>query len=139
LLAATPLLDKHEKRETYQLVVLDWELAQLGHRAFDLGQMIGDLYEQSYLDKSESTKVAIAAFASGYGQLSDGMAFRTAMHAGIHLIHSNIRRPSSVALMGTTEKISEMMMFGVDLILEAWKKDKTWFMGTELACLFHYS
>jgi 5-methylthioribose kinase len=29
-----------------KLYIIDWEFAQYGHRAYDLGQLIGDLWER---------------------------------------------------------------------------------------------
>jgi hypothetical protein len=54
--------------------------------------MIGNLYERKHFMNIESSLWLIEAFVEGYGALTDEMAFRIAIHAGIHLICWYIRR-----------------------------------------------
>jgi len=133
------LVDKPESLWGEKPIVpvrIDWELAQVGHRCDDLGQMIGDLVEQHFLD-GRDTLPAITSFLSGYGKQSDEMAFRTAIHAGVLFVHWYIRRPpGSGHLLNTRAKIVDAMRFGRDLILNGQSRDKSALQGTVLACLF---
>jgi len=120
------------------LAIIDWELSQHGHRAYDLGQMVGDLCEKRFLDEAESAVWAIEGFARGYGELSEELAFRTAIHAGAHFIHWYIRRPPGKDLLATPERITNAMKLGRDFIVKGWARDREWFKGTALAPLFGF-
>jgi len=123
------------------LVIIDWELAQFGHRAYDLGQMIGDLCEKKFLDKASGAVAGIAGFVRGYcyghggEMMDDEFAFRVAIHAGVHFIHWYIRRRECGSAF-TADEIVDAMTLGRDYILKGWEKDKAWFLGTALAPLF---
>ncbi len=47
-----------------QLFIVDWELAQIGHRAYDLGQMIGDLYERKHFNDVDCALWIMEGFIS---------------------------------------------------------------------------
>ena len=87
----TSSLAKQQSEET-NLFIIDWELAQFGRKEYDLGQMIGDLYERKHFMNADSALWIIQGFVDGYGALSEDSAFRIAIHAGVHLICWYIRR-----------------------------------------------
>ncbi|KAH9883933.1 kinase-like domain-containing protein [Xylariomycetidae sp. FL2044] len=118
--------------EAPDLFVIDWEYAQFGHRAYDLGQMIGDLYERKHFQDADRATDIIDGFIKGYGNLSEEMAFRTAVHAGVHLI-CWYNRGFPVA---TRDKTESGMRLGAEFIVKAWERDRVWFEGSPLAGLF---
>ena len=120
------------------LIIIDWEMAHYGHRAYDLGMFIGDLCEKEFLDSSTSARSAIGGFVDGYGELGDELAFRTAIHAGAHFAHWSFRRPPDADLLATPERITEAMKLARDYVLRAWLRDREWFRGTTLAPLFGF-
>ncbi|KAB5558289.1 kinase-like domain-containing protein [Coniochaeta sp. 2T2.1] len=128
---------KHqEEGEVEKLYIIDWELAQFGHRAYDLGHMIGDLYEQKHFNNTESAMPSIRGFVEGYGGLSEELAFRTAIHAGTHLIGGYNRRPKTGKLAAPEEKIVGMLEVAKDFVVKGWEKDRRWFESSPLAPLF---
>jgi hypothetical protein len=76
------------------------------------------------------------AVIAGYGELSDEMAFRTAIYVGVHLIGWYHRRPQKALLMVPPEVIVAGLTLGRDFIMKGWEKDRKYFEGTELASLF---
>ncbi|KAJ5782225.1 hypothetical protein N7457_003999, partial [Penicillium paradoxum] len=114
------------------LFVVDWEMSHIGIRALDLGQMIAELYEMKLFKDVEAGVWVIEGLLEGYGSLSDEIAFRTAMHVGTHLICFGTR----VSGWGSQQKIEEVVKVGRDLIVHGWKKERTWFEGDTLRCLF---
>ncbi|KAJ5325274.1 hypothetical protein MYU51_020841 [Penicillium brevicompactum] len=114
------------------LFVVDWELSQVGNRALDLGQMIAELYETKLFKHLDIGLQIIQGFTAGYGPISDEMAFRTAIHVGVHLICWGSRVPG----WGSQEQVKEVVKVGRDIIVQAWAKEKTWFEEGSLGCLF---
>ncbi|CAI7646087.1 unnamed protein product [Penicillium pancosmium] len=114
------------------LFVVDWELAQIGSRALDLGQMIAELYETKLFKEVEAGVWIIEGLLQGYGGLSDEMAFRTAIHVGVHLICWGSRVPG----WGSKEQIEEVVKIGNDMVIGGWAKDKQWFESHELGFFF---
>lgn len=112
--------------------VIDWEMCQIGNRALDLGQMIAELYETKLFKKVECGLWIVEGFLEGYGALNDEMAFRTAIHVGVHLVCWGSRVPG----WGSQQQIEEVVTVGRDLIVQGWKKNKAWFEGDCLRCLF---
>lgn len=104
------------------LFVIDWELSQIGSRALDLGQMIAELYETELFKRSEAGVWIIEGLLEGYGHMSDEMAFRTAIHVGVHLVCWGSRVPG----WGSKEQIEEVVKIGNDLIVQGWAKNKEW-------------
>jgi len=103
----------------------------------DLGQLIGDLLEKILLAGAEIStripyRVMIEAFAKGYGTLSDDMAYRVIIHAGVHVVNWCARHPD--AEMG--EQVAFMMREAVEVIVRAWRGERKWFEGRLLGCLF---
>ncbi|KAI0444707.1 kinase-like domain-containing protein [Xylaria telfairii] len=120
-----------------KLSIIDWEFVQFGHRAYDIGQMIGDIYERGHFTGAEGAIPAIEGFIKGYGGLdSDELAFRIAIHAGVHLIGWYIRRAPTAPLTFPLERVTEAMKIGRDWILKAWQKDIMYFKSSPLALLF---
>jgi hypothetical protein len=118
------------------LFVIDWEFTQFGHRAYDLGQMIGDLYERKHFNDVDGALAAINGFIDGYGGVGEELAFRTAIHMGVHLICRYNRRPPTGPAKGTPEQVSSAIKLGRDFVVKGFKKDKDWFAGSVLASLF---
>ncbi|KAI1335270.1 kinase-like domain-containing protein [Xylariaceae sp. FL0016] len=125
----------------HNVYIIDWEFTQYGHRAYDLGQMIGDLCERhllkefsgmASLDGDSAALGIMRGFILGYGVLGEDMGFRTAIHAGVHLLCYCIRRDPGV----TTPFDDEMGKMGTDLIVKGWKREKTWFQRSVFACMF---
>ncbi|KAH7411542.1 kinase-like domain-containing protein [Phaeosphaeria sp. MPI-PUGE-AT-0046c] len=119
-----------------ELFIIDWEMAQYGRIEYDLGQMIGDMYERKVFAKAENALPLIQGFLSGYGALSDEEAFRVAIHAGQHLVCWYIRRDPNSSLTGIEDQVGEAMRIGSDFIVNGWARDRDWFASTDLACLF---
>lgn len=120
--------------EPPQLGIIDWEFAQFGHRSYDLGQIVGDLYEKAVFLKSD-TKCVMEAIIAGYGELSDDMAFRTAIYVGVHLIGWYHRRPRTAPPVAR-EVVIAGLTIGRDFICKGWEKDRKFFESTALASLF---
>lgn len=115
------------------MFVIDWEMAQLGKYWFDLGQMIAELYElKLYKDISGGLWI-VQGFVDGYGAVSEGFAFRTAIQVGVHLIGFG----TSVQGWGTPEQVENVARTGKDIIVHALKKDRQWFEEGDLASLFN--
>ncbi|KAI1751509.1 kinase-like domain-containing protein [Xylaria castorea] len=120
-----------------KLFIVDWEFAQFGHRAYDIGQMIGDIYERWHFTEAEGAVPAIEGFIKGYGRLDNcDFAFRVAIHAGVHLICWYIRRVPTAPLGFPLERVIDAMITGRDWILKGWQKDGKYFKSTPLALLF---
>lgn len=111
------------------MYIIDWELTHITSPAFDLGQMIGDLFETRHFEGIEATEWLIEGFMDGYGPLDDDIAFRTAIQVGAHLICWG---PSK----GTLQQVEAAMKIGRDFVVSGWKKDKSFFDTTVLKCLF---
>jgi len=107
-------------------------MCQIGPRAFDLAQMIAELYETKLFKDVDCGLRAIKGFVEGYGPLNDEMAFRTAVHVGVHLVVWGSR----VKGWGTQEQVEEVVKLGSDIIVQGWNKNKMWFERGDLKCLF---
>lgn len=120
-----------------KLFVIDWEMAQFGHRSYDLGQVLGDLYEKKVFRNNHAVTPVMESVIIGYGAVSKDMALRTAIYVGIHLITWYQRRPKK-GIAATIEKdvIEKGLAMGRDFILRGWEKDTQFFMDTDLSSLF---
>jgi hypothetical protein len=98
--------------------------------------MIGDLYERKHFNGTHSATWAIQELINGYGPITDEMAFRTAIHTGVHLICWYIRRPPKSPLPAPLEQVRDMLKLGTEFIVKGWEKDKRWFEDSLLADLF---
>lgn len=126
LLPDTPL----KETDITPLTIIDWELAQLGVRALDLGQMIAELYEL-YLYKDIAAGLwFIKGFVGGYGGMDDDLAFRVLVQVGVHLISFG-----TVPGWGTPEQVEKVLQAGKEIIVKAWAKDRSWFQDHPLGCI----
>jgi hypothetical protein len=114
-----------------KMYVIDWELTHITSAAFDLGQMIGDLFETTHFKGIEAADWLIGGIMEGHGALDDATAFRTAIQVGAHLICWGSRSPK-----GSTEQTEAAMRIGKDFMVRGWERDKSFFAGTVLKCLF---
>jgi hypothetical protein len=128
LIPSAPLVEQSKTT----LFIIDWELSQIGSRALDLGQMIAELYETKLFKEIDCGMWIIEGFLEGYGPLSDKMAFRTAIHVGVHLVCWGSRVPG----WGSQQQIEQVVKVGRNLIVQGWMENKEWFEGDSLRCLF---
>ncbi|UKZ73272.1 hypothetical protein TrVFT333_000915 [Trichoderma virens FT-333] len=137
LLPDSPWHDSQSStQEPNKLFIIDWENAQFGHRAVDIGGILADLYERKHF-KNVSTSIPIMqGFVEGYGPLSEELAFGTAIHAGVHLICWYYRRNRNAPLPYPLPIVLAALTLGRDFILKGWAKDKKWFESSVLAPLF---
>jgi hypothetical protein len=112
--------------------IIDWEMAQLGVRPLDLGQMIAEMYELFLFKNIEAGRWMVEGFAAGYGPVDDRFAFRVAIHVGAHLVVFGSR----VAGWGSDEQVLQVVGKGREIIERAWHEDRQWFEAGDLACLF---
>jgi hypothetical protein len=97
---------------------------------------LGDLWERKIFNDLDIVMPVVQGVMEGYGEVSDDMAFRAAMHAGVQLVGWYNRRPRSGALMAPPEVIIAGLTIGRDIILKAWEKDRKFFESGPLASLF---
>ncbi|KAK1763380.1 kinase-like domain-containing protein [Phialemonium atrogriseum] len=128
VLVRNPKSETQQPEGTNELFIIDWEFAQFGHRAYDLGQMIGDLYERKHFNDVDSAMWAMQGFIDG-----------RPVHAGVHLTGWYTRRAPNDSLTGTPEQIVGAMELGRDFIVKGWEKDKNWVEHSVLAPLFKES
>lgn len=97
-----------------------------------MGQMIAELYELYLFKGIQAGLWMIDGFSAGYQLDNDDSAFRTVIHVGTHLIGFG----SSAAGWGTEEQVRGVVAKGKELVLRAYRKDRAWFLESELASLF---
>lgn len=100
------------------LWTVDWEFAQFGHRACDIGQMIGDLYEREHFKNVDGALWAIDAFIKSYGILSDEMAFHVTIltDAKISAVDKKIKNNKKIGLQSVLLRYStdiKSLKFGI--------------------------
>ncbi|KAL1906157.1 hypothetical protein Sste5344_008127 [Sporothrix stenoceras] len=129
---------KPDASTAQQLFVVDWEFAQYGHRAYDIGQLIGDLIERDHFRGAKASLDVLAGFVSSYfpSGADDSFAFRVAIHTGVQLIGCFIRRAPRGPLPGTPEQVEQAIQLGTDFIVKGWTKDRAWLEKSVLAPLF---
>lgn len=99
--------------------------------------MIGDLYERQHFNDAEAALWIIDAFIKGYGTVSEDMAFRIAIHAGVQLITWVVRGPPlHMRPAAAVQRATGAMKLGMKMVLRAGAKDKKWFETSILAGLF---
>lgn len=108
------------------LFITDWELAQRGSRALDLGQMIAELYMLKHFKDIDAGVWVIEGFAEGYKDINEDIAFRTIIHVGVHFIFWG----STIPGWGTEEQVQDLVKLGRDLITKAWERERGWFRGS---------
>lgn len=116
------------------LYVIDWEFAQYGHRAYDLGQLIGDLLETDHFAPNVNMGSLVKGFVGGYGALDDTMAFRVAIHVGVHMMNwcSRHAPPQGDMLM----QVENLVQKAMNIVVHACRENRKWFAGSILSCLF---
>lgn len=119
-----------------RIAIIDWESCQFGPRAFDIGGMLGDMCERHHFKGVRAALSAMGGFIAGYGPISDALAFRIAMHAGVFLITWYNRRAPGSPLPAPLEVVRAAMALGVQFIIRGWEKDKAWFKESIFASLF---
>jgi len=116
------------------LYIIDWEFAQYGHRAYDMGQMIGDLLEKNHFAPSRTLQDLVEGFARGYGAITDEIAFRVAIHVGVHMINWCSRHaPLQEEEFVPVEKLLEEAL---NLVVNGCRSNRQWFEKCMLSCLF---
>jgi hypothetical protein len=113
-------------------------MAQFNHRSIDIGQVIGDLYERFHFLHIKSTISAIDGFIEGYRPVSENMAFRIAIHTGVQMITWMIRGPPlhMRPAWATLDRATAVVELGMNFVLKGWERDREWFEGSVLKCLF---
>ncbi|KAL4999276.1 kinase-like domain-containing protein [Aspergillus recurvatus] len=135
LIPKTPLEDQAASPTTpTPLFITDWELAQRGTRALDLGQMIAELYMLKHYKDIDAGLWIIEGFAEGYGydHTTQEMAFRTLIHVGVHFIFWG----SKILGWGSQEQVRNLIELGRELVVRAWERDRTWVDGKSWEILF---
>lgn len=134
-LIQSTVLDRQQQRPspTPTLFITDWELSHCGPQALDMGQMIGELYMLKHFKNLDAGLWIIQEFIEGYRPaLTVDMAFRAAIHVGVHLIAWG----SSVQGWGTEEQVEDVVKVGRDFVVKGWERDLAWFKKSALECLF---
>ena len=114
------------------IFVIDWEMAQLGVRSLDHGQMIAELYQLWLYKKIGAGLWIMQGFAEGLGQQTDSSIWRTAIQVGCHLLSFGTVSHG----WGTPDQVKEVARVGRDIIVNAWRRNREWFEKSELACFF---
>lgn len=114
------------------LFVIDWELAQCGARALDLGQMFAELYFVKHFRDVDAGPWIIQGLARAYPYLTEAMAYRVAIHVGVHFVCWG----TMITDWGTEEQVRRVVELGRDLIVKGWRKERGWFEGGFWGCLF---
>lgn len=125
-----------EQEGTTPLYVIDWELVQYGHRAIDIGGMLGDLYERKHFRGVDAAVEIMHGFIAGYGRMDGELAYETAIHAGVHIICWYRRRNVDAPLPYPLEDVLALLTVGRDLVLKGWERDREWLKTSILGPLF---
>ncbi|KAH8690031.1 kinase-like domain-containing protein [Talaromyces proteolyticus] len=107
----------------HTLFVVDWELSHLGLRALDLGQMLAELFEAKHFKDVDAAIWIMQALVESYGPLTREIAFRAAIHVGVHLVCWSV-----VPGWGSREQIEEVVRIGREFVVNGWQRDAAWFM-----------
>ncbi|CZR57274.1 uncharacterized protein PAC_07163 [Phialocephala subalpina] len=130
LLPEGSIADSSDK--VLRIFIIDWELSQLSHPAFDLGQMIAELYELKHFKDIDAGLWLIKSFIEGYGDMDEEMKWKTIIHAGTHLVCWGSR----VQGWGSKEQVEDVVRVGRDWILGAVKRERAVFEGMVLENFF---
>lgn len=117
------------------LFVIDWEMAQLGSRSLDFGQMLAEMYAIWLYRKVDAGLWLVQGFSEGLALQDEKVAFRVAAQVGCHLVAFD----SNIPDWGTPEQQRECARIGRDLIVHGRQGDREWFDQSELAGLFYSS
>jgi hypothetical protein len=116
------------------LFIIDWEMAQLGPRSMDFGQMLAEMYAIWLYRKLDAGLWMAQGFAEGLEMRDEKVVFRTAAQIGCHLVSFD----SVVPGWGTAEQSRDVARVGRDLIVHSQKRDREWLRNTDLAFLFSH-
>ncbi|KAF5021662.1 hypothetical protein F66182_6282 [Fusarium sp. NRRL 66182] len=94
--------------------IVDWEMAQLGVRPLDLGQVIAELWQLKLFKNIDAGEWLIQAFADGYGTVDHDFAYRTIIHVGVHLVCFGSQTPG----WGTAEQQKDVVRAGKEVLAE---------------------
>ncbi|KAG6316025.1 hypothetical protein E4U44_000992 [Claviceps purpurea] len=111
--------------------IVDWEMAQLGIRAEDVGQLIAELWQLKLYKGIYAGIWIIEGFVAGYGTMDTAFGFRALLHVGAHMVCFGSR----TANWGTRSQNEHIARIGRDVLLRAWEKDRQAFKGHDLHCL----
>ncbi|KAI0104218.1 kinase-like domain-containing protein [Nemania sp. FL0031] len=136
LLPSGPWTESRDPAKPTEIFVIDWENVQFGHRAVDVGGLLADLYERNHFKGVEASIPAMKGFIEGYGPLSEDLAYRVAVHTGVHLICWYYRRNRNAPLPHPLPKVLAALSIGRDLIVKGWTKDKTWLQTSIIGSMF---
>lgn len=119
------------------LVIIDWELAQFGHRSVDIGGMLADLYEASHFHGTSASLDILLGFLDGYERPADEIAFTAATYMGVHMICWYSRRDINAPLPFPLEVVLPYLMLGRDFVIKGWTRDKEWLRQSILGAWFN--
>lgn len=106
------------------LFIIDWELCQFGARGMDLGQMLAELFEITHFKGVDAGLWILQGLVERYFPLDEDIAFRTAIHTGVHLVCW-----SNVPGWGTPDQVEDVVRIGKDFIVKGWERDREWFVS----------
>ena len=125
--------DEAEKKHDIPVFVIDWEMAQLGVRSLDHGQMLAEMYMLWLYKGIDAGLHLMKGYVQGLGSIDEALAWRTAIQIGCHLLCFGTVTPG----WGTEEQTREVAKTGRDIIVNAWEKRREWFERNDLSCLFY--
>jgi hypothetical protein len=94
--------------------------------------MFAELFELKHFKNIDAGVWLIESFMKGYGSIDEETAFKAAVHVGLHLIVWGSR----VQGWGTKEQVEGVVGIGRGLVVHGWKRDRVFFEGGVLGCLF---
>lgn len=112
--------------------MIDWELAQLGIPASDIGQMLAEMYALWRYKSAAAGLWLMEGMTQGYGDDTEASVFRTLIQMGAHLMCITTNTPD----WGSRAQMEEVVAAGRDIILHAWTRDRAWFEAGELRSVF---
>ena len=92
--------------------------------------------ERKLFNNADTSMPVLRGILDGYGEVSEEMAFRTALHIGVHIIGWWNRRPKRGPWVTSPEAAKAGLAAGRDILLKAWARDRGYFEGGVLAPLF---
>ncbi|ETN45458.1 uncharacterized protein HMPREF1541_09290 [Cyphellophora europaea CBS 101466] len=120
------------QHDNIPVFIVDWEMAELGVPTTDLGHVVVDLYALWMYKSIKPALWIMQGLVNAYGEVTEESAFRTALYIGSHLICL-----ITVSDWLPADQVEEVVRHGRDIVVHAWKKDRSWFEKGELRCLFH--
>lgn len=94
--------------------------------------MAAELFQLFLFRKINAGLWMIQGLADGYGPVDEDFTFRAIVHLGAHLVCIAPSAPG----WGSAEDVERVIGVGRDVLLAAWRKDRAFFKGHELDCLF---